>query len=92
MALARASEDGQGPAFSFEAGRDKGGMRGGGGQGWGGWLCGVAARRWAGSWRFRLLLLLPRVATVRALEILSTWLWSELGEGLDREVEMRQIQ
>ncbi|MXQ98499.1 hypothetical protein E5288_WYG008597 [Bos mutus] len=44
-----ASEDGQGPAFSFEAGRDKGGMRGGGGQGWGGWLCGVAAGRWAGA-------------------------------------------
>lgn len=83
MALARASEDGQGPAFSFEAGRDKGGMRGGGGQGWGGRLCGVAAR---------LLLLLPRGGTVRALEILSTWLWSELGDGLDREVEMRQFQ
>lgn len=51
--------------------------------------CGAALGR---SWRFRLLLLLPSVATVRALEILSTWLWSELGEGLDREVEMRQIQ
>lgn len=31
MALARAAEDGQGPAVSSEAGRDKGGVQGGGG-------------------------------------------------------------
>lgn len=45
MALVRAAEDRQGPAVGSEAGRDKGGVQGGGG-----WArrCGVAAAAWAG--------------------------------------------
>lgn len=48
MALARAAEDGQGPAVSSEAGRDKGGVQGGGGPAR---RCGVAAAAWGGRSR-----------------------------------------
>lgn len=48
MALARAAEDGQGPAVSSEAGRDKEGVQGGGGPAR---RCGVAAAAWGGHSR-----------------------------------------
>lgn len=70
MALAREAEDGLGPAVSSEAGRDKGGMQGGGGRVR---RCGVAAAAWSG----RALLVLSPCEP----EILTTCWWLGVGGG-----------
>lgn len=69
MALVRAAEDRQGSTLSFEAGRDKGGVLGGGG----GALRRCCLRVW------RALALPARAAALRVPEILLTWWWSGWG-------------